>query len=372
LVLHLILPDSATAQFRAKHALKAMQKHNSKNCSAAKYEFDRAARLLKVRRLVGLTLMLAVVFILPLLASQAQRLRVPVKISTIAVQSSPGATTISIVADGSLGRAQTWQDAEGYHVVLPNTVAVDSSTMPRGVRIRRLGTSLEILVQTKAGANVNAQIDSNRMQLNVDGKLQPRVVEADRAVRASAEEQLLFEDPRSRTQTAGDSQPFKLSSTAEDLGANPQPFAPNPAPAATPNNNVNPAAIVPNEAGQNTTNDPGPSQIITQPEDESWMASIFSGTSVLVVFSLGLFCLLVSRRLRSRAAVVAFSEAPLVGGQEQAVFYHASLPLPNGNGAAANTSLARIDSGSNGSTHSYVVLLQDCHTSLYGAYLIDH
>ncbi|HEX9630701.1 MAG TPA: hypothetical protein VF961_11835, partial [Pyrinomonadaceae bacterium] len=117
-----------------------MQKHNFKNC-AVNDDVDHAARLFKLRRLSGLMLALAVVFILPLLASQAQRLRVPVKVSTIAVQPFTGGTTISIVADGSLGRAQTWQDAEGYHVVLPNAVAVDSLSMARGVRIRRLGTS---------------------------------------------------------------------------------------------------------------------------------------------------------------------------------------------------------------------------------------
>ena len=147
-----------------------MQKHNFKNC-AVNDDVDHAARLFKLRRLSGLILALAVVFILPLLASQAQRLRVPVKVSTIAVQPFTGGTAISIVADGSLGRAQTWQDAEGYHVVLPNAVAVDSLSMARGVRIRRLGTSLEILVQTKAGANVYVQADGNRMQLNIDGKL---------------------------------------------------------------------------------------------------------------------------------------------------------------------------------------------------------
>ena len=38
------------------------------------------------------------------------------------------------------------------------------------------------------------------------------------------------------------------------------------------------------------------------------MASIFSGTSVLIVFLLGLFGLLVSRKLRSRAEVVAVTE----------------------------------------------------------------
>src|SRR6267143_1455348 len=227
-----------------------MQKHNFKN-RAVNDDVDHAARLSKVRRLAGLLLALVVVFILPLLASQAQRLRVPVKVSTIAVQPSAGGTAISIVADGSLGRAQTWQDAEGYHVVLPNTVAVDSLSMARGVRIRRLGTSLEILVQTKTGANVNAQTDGNRMQLNVDGKLQPRALEVDRALSPSVEEQLLFEDSHSKAQTPGDTQPFKLSSTVEDSSSNPQSLTTQRVPAPT-RNNVNPAVIVPNEAGQNT------------------------------------------------------------------------------------------------------------------------
>jgi hypothetical protein len=88
-----------------------MQKLNSKN-RAVSNNVDHAARLFKVRRVSGLTLALVVVFILPLLASQAQRLRVPVKVSTITSQPSAGGTAISIVADGSLGRAQTWQDAE--------------------------------------------------------------------------------------------------------------------------------------------------------------------------------------------------------------------------------------------------------------------
>src|SRR6266852_2562660 len=349
-----------------------MQKHNLKNC-AVNDDVDHAARLFKLRRLSGLMLALAVVFILPLLASQAQRLRVPVKVSTIAVQPFTGGNTISIVADGSLGRAQTWQDAEGYHVVLPNAVAVDSLSMARGVRIRRLGASLEILVQTKAGANVYVQADGNRMQLNVDGKLQPRALEVDRAVSGSTEEQLLFEDPRSKTQAPGDTQPFKLSSTVEDLSPNTPPLTTQTAPAPTHNNNVNPAVIVPNEAGQNTTTDSGPSQIITAPQDEGWMASVFSGTSVLIVFSLGLFGLLVSRKMRSRAGVVAVSEQAALSNEldDSTPGNNESLASPNGRGAAVSTSLARIDSGANGSSHSPVVRLPAGPTSLYGAYRID-
>ncbi|HBB86945.1 MAG TPA: hypothetical protein DC047_04965 [Blastocatellia bacterium] len=334
-------------------------------------DVDRAARLVQFRRLAGLMLSLVVVFILPLLASQAQRLRVPVKVSRIAVQPSGPGTAVSILADGPLSKAQTWQDAEGYHVVLPNTVALDSLSVGRGVRTRRLGTSLEILVQTKAGADVNVQIDGNGMQLNVAGKLQPRAFEMDRAVNASAEEQLLFEDARSKEKTVSDSQPFKLSSTVEDLSSNTQPSTPQAAAAATPANNVNPALIVPNEAAQNTTAEPAGSQIIIQPQEEGWMASVFSGTSVLIVFSLGLFGLLVSHKLRSRADVVAASEEAVVNAEEDDSDDQAMVPSSTKQIAVANTSLARISSGANGSSQSPVVRLPAGPTSLYGAYRID-
>ncbi|MDQ1639597.1 MAG: hypothetical protein QOF62_2936 [Pyrinomonadaceae bacterium] len=350
---------------------KEMQIFNSKNRAATNHDADRAARLVKSRRLAGLMLSLVVVFILPLLASQAQRLRVPVKVSTISAQPSGGGTAVSIVADGPLSKAQTWQDAEGYHVVLPNTVALDSLSVVRGVRLRRLGTSLEVLVQTKAGAEVNAQVDGNGMQLNVSGKLQPRALEMDRAVSVSPDEQLLFEDPRSKEKTSNDSQPFKLSSTVEDLSLSTQPSAPQATSAATPNNNVNPALIVPNEAAQNTTADSGPSQIITQPQEEGWMASVFSGTSVLIVFSLGLFGLLVSHKLRSRSEVVAASEGLVANAEEEDLDEQAIVPSANNQIAVANTSLARISSGANGSSQSPVVRLPAGPTSLYGAYRID-
>jgi HEAT repeat protein len=350
---------------------KEMQIFNFKNRPATNDDADRAARLVQFRRLGGLMLSLVVVFILPLLASQAQRLRVPVKVSTISVQPSGGGTAVSIVADGPLSKAQTWQDAEGYHVVLPNTVALDSLSVARGVRLRRLGTSLEVLVQTKAGADVNAQVDGNGMQLNVAGKLQPRALEMDRAVGVSPEEQLLFEDPRSKEKTSNDSQPFRLSSTVEDLSSNTQPSAPQATSVATPNNNVNPALIVPNDAAQNSSVEPGPSQIITQPQEEGWMASVFSGTSVLIVFSLGVFGLLVSRKLRSRADVVAASDGPVVNAEEESVVEQGMVPSSNKQIVVANTSLARISSGANGSSQSPVVRLPAGPASLYGAYRID-
>lgn len=358
---------------------KEMQIFNLKNRPVTNDAVVRAARLVQFRRIAGLMMLLVVVFILPLLASQAQRLRVPVKVSRIAVQVSGVGTAISIVADGSLSKAQTWQDVEGYHVILPNTVALDSISVARGVRLRRLGTSLEILIQTKAGTNVDAEIDSNGMQLNVAGKLQPKALEMDRAVSVSADEKLLFEDQRSKEKAPTDNQPFKLSSAIDDLSSTTQPSASQATAVATPNNSVNSASSAPNEAApRNTTADPGPSQIITAPQEEGWMASVFSGTSVLIVFSLGLFGLLVSRKLRSRAAVVEASEGSAVNTEEELLDNQRLAPSSNKqitgantSVAGANTSLVRVNSGANGASQSPVERLPAGPTSLYGAYRID-
>jgi HEAT repeat protein len=75
---------------------------------------------------------------------------------------------VSISADGSLGRAQTWQDPEGFHVVLVNGQAAAGASA-NGVRTRRVGNSLELVVPVKPGANVTVQPHGNRLDLVVTG-----------------------------------------------------------------------------------------------------------------------------------------------------------------------------------------------------------
>jgi HEAT repeat protein len=79
---------------------------------------------------------------------------------------STSGNVVSISADGSLNRAQTWQDAEGFHVVLVNGQATGST---RGVRVQRVGNSLELVVPVKRGANVTVQPRGNRLDLVVSG-----------------------------------------------------------------------------------------------------------------------------------------------------------------------------------------------------------
>lgn len=74
---------------------------------------------------------------------------------------------VTIVADGSLGRAQTWQDPEGFHIVLVNGQA-DTSAV-RGAKVRRVGNSLELVVPVRQGANVTVKPRGNSLDLVISG-----------------------------------------------------------------------------------------------------------------------------------------------------------------------------------------------------------
>jgi HEAT repeat protein len=87
----------------------------------------------------------------------------PVRVTGV----SSSGDVVSITADGPLNRAQTWQDAEGFHVVLVNGEAAAGGA--RGVRVRRVGNSLELVVPVRRGASVTVQPRGNRLDLVVSG-----------------------------------------------------------------------------------------------------------------------------------------------------------------------------------------------------------
>src|SRR3712207_4058578 len=76
----------------------------------------------------------------------------PVKVTGVSTSGGTG----SISAGGPLNRAQTWQDAEGLHVVLVNGEAAAGAT-GRGVKVRRVSNSLELVVPVRSGASVTVQ-----------------------------------------------------------------------------------------------------------------------------------------------------------------------------------------------------------------------
>jgi HEAT repeat protein len=88
----------------------------------------------------------------------------PVRVTGV----STSGNTVSISADGSLNRAQTWQDPEGFHVVVVNGQAAEGAA-GRGVKVRRVGNSLELVVPVRQGANVTVEPNGNHLNLVVSG-----------------------------------------------------------------------------------------------------------------------------------------------------------------------------------------------------------
>ena len=106
--------------------------------------------------------------------SQAQQTKGgPVTVASVSTHASANGTVVSITADGPLNRAQTWQDREGYHVVVPSAGAQNAIKVGSGIKVRQLDHTLEIVIQTKPGATVTVQPVANRLNLNVEGKLDP-------------------------------------------------------------------------------------------------------------------------------------------------------------------------------------------------------
>jgi HEAT repeat protein len=293
---------------------------------------------------------------------------------TASVSAQPAATgaIISITADGPMTRAQNWQDSEGYHLILPNTTSANSLKAVRGVKLRRIGSSLEVLLQTKAGSKVTVQAEGNQINLVVDKKLEPRAVETEFPIetRPSTEQQLF--DNSTQTSPLSNT-PGKFSSPAGDLpSVSTVPAGESNHTAGTaPSAPVNSAAtIVPQHDGT-VPPAPAPSQVQIQPEQESVVASIFSATSVFVVMALGLFGLLVSRKLRARHALAETSQSAsnddhleneaLGGASRQNDAAASGTALVKSNGAAL----------ANGSRPSGIYMPVAGPTSLYGAYRID-
>ncbi len=239
--------------------------------------------------------------LVPHLISQAQRSDVPSKVSNVAVQATDNGTVVSIAVDGPSSRAQSWQDSEGYHLVLPNTVSVESLKTARGVRVRRVGTSLEVLLQTKPGSKVSAQSEGNRIHLQVDKNLEPKG-EGDSAKEPRLAEQQILENSISSPWQIDSAAP-KPSSQVDDLASKSVAPSTENADSTRITPPMTPILPLPNETVAQNSASPQPSSEIKVEDGEgSALASIFSATSVFLVMALGLFGLLVSRKLRSRQA----------------------------------------------------------------------
>jgi HEAT repeat protein len=130
------------------------------NARVESSHLSRSARLGLAAALCG-----SLAFFRPEIPRAQQRYKEP-SVNVTGVTTS--GNVVSISADGSLGRAQTWQDPEGFHVILVNGQAGPAASS-RGVKVRRVGNSLELVVAVKPGASVTVQPRGSRLDLVVSG-----------------------------------------------------------------------------------------------------------------------------------------------------------------------------------------------------------
>ncbi|MFN2456002.1 MAG: HEAT repeat domain-containing protein [Pyrinomonadaceae bacterium] len=121
----------------------------------------------QLTRVSSAVLLLGAVALTPSIAQHGRD--VPVNITSVDTRRTPQGAVITLSADAPLNRTQTWQDANGeFHMVLPRA-GQSRVRSGHGVRVQRIGDSLEIIVPSGRGANVTVQPRFNRMDLIVNG-----------------------------------------------------------------------------------------------------------------------------------------------------------------------------------------------------------
>jgi len=141
----------------------ARAKTSAANASTAPAKDATASRC--VRLGLAATLGASLVLFLPDIQHAQQRYHEPA-FKVTGVEAS--GNTVSIKADGSLNRAQTWQDPEGFHVMLVNGQA-EMAGPSHGVKVRRVSNTLELVVPVRQGASVTVEPRGNRLDLVVSG-----------------------------------------------------------------------------------------------------------------------------------------------------------------------------------------------------------
>ncbi len=304
------------------------------------------------------------------LVSHAQRPHVPVKVSNISSQTSASGSLVTIAADNALSRAQTWQDEEGFHVVLPNTISNESLKPGRGVKVRRVGGSLEIVAQTRPGTRVSLSSAHNQLSLVIDGKLEGRPTES-QAHRGSTtrEESNLFEEPKFK-RVQRDPVPVQLSSGTESLGAISQSAGTEKKSSSDPIRSlpVYDSSLIASSRQAPSVSTAAPA-VQVQVEEESVLSSVFSGTSVVIVFALGILGILVSRKIRSKQEPA--SRKRVAADKVQDPGNTPSNAASHGPNSQSLVRMTDTSLSAKSSRQPVVRMPVAAPTSLFGAYRID-
>ncbi|HEX8142636.1 MAG TPA: HEAT repeat domain-containing protein [Pyrinomonadaceae bacterium] len=303
----------------------------------------------RVARASSLTLLLALLALKPSDQTQAQRANdAPLNITEIQSRRTSTGTVVSLMADGSLTRTQSWNDGEGFHLTFPYAGRSPIKRLPRGVKVRRLDRSLEIVVPVTPGSNVTVQPLFNRLNLVVNGEIdssqggtdeQLSVVQSTRsqqseettavssaarmprASRSTVSEAPLPSSPVFSSQRSTSTTSAPAYSTSTSSTAAPAASAPSAATPGTTATAKAPTVLVPLQEdapvnGATTVASPAASPSPETESEPGLLARIFSGTTVAILLALGLITLFVLR-LRRPSATAEEAQTANAPGEEK-------------------------------------------------------
>jgi len=267
-----------------------------------------------------LTLFLLVVIGLLMPSAYSQTTDTPVTISSVSSRPVGNQTVVEISADGPLNRAQTFQDNEGFHVVVPDAGLSDLVKSEPGIEARRKGTSIELVLHVNAKTPVGVVNEGKYLTLTVEGQLSP---------------------PESPAQDSGSTS----VSSGFTASAQSEPSTPNPEPSRAP------AGPAPYRGRLEGTS--------SQTGDDSFLSSMVSIPVLVAIFGVAILGFLITKRSRSKQAVTEVSSRLEPGDEQRG---KDSSRTTESNGASTNGQRERKQ------TPRQAV---SAPPSLYGAYRID-
>lgn len=276
----------------------------------------------KVVRASSLTLILALLALKPSDQARAQRAKdAPLNITEIQSRPTGKGTVVSVLADGPLTRTQSWNDGEGFHLIFPYGGRSPLSRLPRGVKVRRLDRSLEIVVPVTPGSNVTVQPLFNRLNLVVNGEIDTAhggagASEEQFSARSARVQQR--EDATAQTVVPSTRQPREAramqpatttlpnassqQTTASAVKPSSSPVTPSSSPATAASS---PTLLIPvqNDAPTTSAAAVPPAEALPSPaaatqNEAGILGLIFSGTGAAILLALGLLALIVVRLRR--------------------------------------------------------------------------
>jgi HEAT repeat protein len=360
----------------------------------------------KIVRTLSVSLLLSVVALVPIVNPFAQKKDGPVKVTGVSLQKTSDGTVVTVSADAPLTRTQTWQDAEGFHMTLPGVSPGSIKGLPRGVTVRNLGKSLEVVVAVKPGAGVTVDPHFNHLNLIVPGGVdttqgdaqldspsrKPQAEErADQAPLNNAPQVRQPRLPRAMQTVA----PVASAKAPEPIVAQPAPapsnsqtITPVAAPSVAPQVSATPAPPAPQQPAPATSDSSATAAVNNSSEDGGIFSYLFSTTGIVILAVILVGLIILYRRRKSEEG---FEDVEVVSGKGKAAmveYVPASVAATEGQtkkerrkSARRKNDLSLIEAKANGKQelglHAEAGAAMEKQSvipvqpTLYGAYRVD-